>query len=346
MPRVLHLSDVLADFSAGHAAASLVQHAVDEFRIESRTIGRGGDYRNPATAVFAMRGEVAGAFDVVHVFSFAALWVALFAGAGRIIFSPVQLLPRRSIRWLAAAMKRRDIRLVCTSETEQRIDVQHGIDPRRCTLIPPGVAVEPAHSRRDPALRQALGLADEDYVLLAPGETTRQAGHREALWATGLLHVLDPRYRLLIWGRGAKVQSCANLAGKLNQARALVMAEQTLGRKIEFAGLLPAADAVLFAPGGPTPVLPLALCMGAGLPIVATRAPGFGNLLKDGDNCMLAPQRSSRMLAQRVVEMRQNAELQTRIRESARNQARDLFCVRRFIEQYNDIYRKIAENPS
>jgi glycosyltransferase involved in cell wall biosynthesis len=200
----------------------------------------------------------------------------------------------------------------------------------------------PARTGRDPRLRAELGFADDDYVLVAPGESTRPAGHGDAFWAAGILHVLSPRYRILLWGRGASAPAVARFAGKVDQSQTLVLAEPTLRRRVDFAEILAAADAVLFTPGGPTAILSFAVCMAAGLPIVTTPTPWLGDFLEDGRNALVVPRRSSRMLAQRIIELRSDAALQTRICESARSQARELFSVRQFVEQYRDLYRKIA----
>ena len=54
---------------------------------------------------------------------------------------------------------------------------------------------------------------------------------------------------------------------------ALRVAEQRLGRRVEFEELLPAADMVLVTRAGPVATLPIAICMAGALPIVATVTP-------------------------------------------------------------------------
>lgn len=311
-----------------------------EFSIITRTIGPGGDDRHPLLACLTLRGKSIQAPDIVHAWSLGTLWAAVFGGARRILFSPAQFPNRRSIRWLATAMKRRQIDVVCSSQAQQRVYARYGIGPERCTVVRPGVDVPP-RSGRNREIRSELGLSDNDYVLLAPGESTRPAAHGDAFWATGIVHVLDPSFRILLWGRGPGASACARFAAKVDQPATVVVATQKLGRKVEFDELLSAADAVLFAPSGPTPMLPIALCMAAGVPIVATPTPWFGDLLKDGQNSAVVPKRSSRMLAQRVIELRQDAALRTRICESARDEARGLFSVGNFVEQYRSIYRNV-----
>ena len=129
VPRSSPDGAIASDFSATtHFSYPCATSRETEFRIESRAIGRGGDYRNPVLRQHwfsALAREVGGAFDLIHAWGVAAalLWVAVVCrGRAESCSRPVQLLsaPDRSIRWLAAAMKRRDIcisLLVYASET-------------------------------------------------------------------------------------------------------------------------------------------------------------------------------------------------------------------------------------
>src|SRR5205823_4894860 len=72
-------------------------------------------------------------------------------------------------------------------------------------VVRPGVDFSKVKRDRNDALRESLGLAKEDYILLAAGETTDAAGHLDALWAASILHHLDVRFKLLLWGEGPGV---------------------------------------------------------------------------------------------------------------------------------------------
>src|SRR5665213_430775 len=112
MVRVVHLSDSPSDFSTERGSATLAQRAGADFEITDRTIGPCGDDRNAALAWFTLRGAPCRAAHIVHAWSLRALWVAVFAGARAIVFSPAQLPGGRSLRWIAAAVKRRPIHVV------------------------------------------------------------------------------------------------------------------------------------------------------------------------------------------------------------------------------------------
>jgi glycosyltransferase involved in cell wall biosynthesis len=341
MVRVLHLFSRTPDFQAERGAAILAREGGSGFSIASRSIGRGGDYRSALFAFFALRGKVDSDFDVIHLWDMRA-FAAMPALSGNIIFSPSECLNPRATESARQLMLRRNLHLVCASPVEEEHYLACGIPEQRCHLIPPGVDSTQVRPGRDPALRAALGFSEQDVVLLAPGESTRPAGHRDALWAVSILHVLHPKWKILLWGRGEQAGSCARFVAKVQQPNVLTIAERKLGRRVEFEELTPAADAVISAPSGPTPALPLAICMTAGLPIISTASPWTEELLKDGQNAALVDERSPRLLAQRAIEVMDNSQLRSAIAAAARREAVRQFPLNKFVARYRALYQKIG----
>jgi glycosyltransferase involved in cell wall biosynthesis len=333
MVRVLHLRSVQPDFQTERLAAALARRAGGEFSVTTRTLGRGGDFRNPFFAFAALRGKWAAEFDVVHPWDTSAFWAAVAAGSRRVVFSPSVIPAARPLGLLKKVMGRRAVTLICASESEQRRCVAAGVPPGHCQVIRPGVDFSELKPVRDEALRASMGLAHDDSVLLSPGESTRAAGHRDALWTASILHVLEPHFRALFWGHGHETPLLQRLAEKLRQPRVLMQLPE-----LKFEELLPLADAVLFVPRGPTSVLPLAQCLAAGLPVIAPQSPGIDDILKDRQNAIIVPRRSPRVLAQAVLELRQDAELRSSIAAGARETARGMFSLERFVGDYRKAY--------
>ncbi|MDB5329171.1 MAG: glycosyltransferase [Phycisphaerales bacterium] len=342
MIRVLHLLGREADFQSARGPAALVRGAGVDFSLHSRTLGAGGDDGTPLSAFLTLRRGTAGKFDLVHAWDAPSLAAAALAGVAPIVYTPCRFPTRRSVGWLRAVMGYRDVHVVCSSATQHRAYVERGIAIDRCHLIRPGVDFSLVKRRRDAALRRALGFAEDDVVILAAGESTRAAGHRLAVWTTAILHVLDEHYRILLWGRGDQAQPVARLAEKQGQEGLICVAEQRLGRRLEFEELLPAADLVLVTANGPIPTLPIAVCMAAGLPIVSTVTYTVAELLEDRHTAVMVPRPAPRVLAQRVLELRQDSSLQWNIADMARTEAYEFFALTRFVEQYRTVYRQIA----
>lgn len=314
----------------------------------TRTLGRGGDYRNLAAAVAKLRRE---RVELIHAWGMTALAAAVMAGGPRgggrrVLFSPDHFTGPRTLRWVRAILGNRNAQMICASATQRRVAVEHGVPLERCHLIRPGVEFSRIHRRRDDALRASLGLKPDDFVMLAPGESTRPAAHEEAVWACGILNVLDPRSKLLLWGQGERAATAAMLGQRLHQPGMVKVAEHLLGRRLEFEELLPATDACLVTAKGPVPTLPLAICMAAALPIVSTVTYTVAELLEDHHTALMVPHRSPRLIAQRVMDLRIDPGLQWSIADMARTEAYEFFSLTRMMDQYREVYQQWAEGKA
>lgn len=340
MVRVLHVIDRGADFQTRRCVEHLSGQLGPSFEAEAKSVGQGGNWRGVVAAVRGLRHATD--VDVVHAWGIRAMMAAALGHGGRIIFSPDSEMSDRSVRWVRAVMAYRDVHVVCPTATIQRGLVRRGAAPERCELIRPGVDFSRVRRRRDARLRAELGLADEDYVLLAVGESTVNAAHEDAVWAASILHVLDRRYKLLLWGRGPGVSAAERLAAKLGSGDLLHAGQRRLERSVEVEELLPAADMIINTSVGPTAPMPLCIAMAAGLPIVSTVTYTVGELLEDRHTAMLVPKRSPRLMAQRVLELRENAALQWRLSDQARREAYEYFPLTKFLQQWRELYGRLA----
>ena len=335
--RVLHLTSRPPDFQAEYAQQAVARELGAEFDLIVRQLGQPGTGRNFLSSFWWLRRSRE--FDVIHTWDFAS---ALLAAAARrsVIFSPSAELKARELRRLSWMARHRNLQIVCSTHAHRQALSAWGFADRQLqtALLPVQISAVIA---RDEPLRQSLGLMPEDRVLLAPGESVRLAGHRCALWAASILHVLDPRWRLLIWGRGSQVQALQSLAQKFQQPRVRCIAEKKLGRAMRFEGVLTAADLALITPSGLAPPLPIQMCLAAGLPIVASASPVVNEFLRDQENAAVVPRLSPRLLAQRVLALSEDVDTCQKFTANARmNQ----HCAKdKFIEQYRALYRDAAQ---
>jgi glycosyltransferase involved in cell wall biosynthesis len=344
MLRVLHLMSASPDLETAHGAQMLRRGLGDAITISTHSIGRGGDSRNLPLAAAALRGR-SRQFDLIHVWDLTALLAAAFGSTSPLVFSPSRLPSRTQTGWIRAAMRRREVRIVVSSESTRTVLVRRGIRPDRCQVLRP--AVDPtAIPQRDDHARERLGILADDFVLLAPGESIRPAGHRVAVWTASILHVLDTRFRLLLWGRGEEAQAAQTLARKLGQPRLVIPAEKQLGGRIEFEHLPAAADVALITASPAAPLLPAALCMAAGLPIVAADSPPLCELLSDGHNASISSELRPRLLVKRVLELRSNAPEMRRLGAAAQSSAARHFEPAAFIDAYRRLYALAARTPT
>jgi len=341
MIHIAHLIGREASFEAQRGIEMLARGLGEGFESKMVRIGQGAKCRTWLAAARYLRRQT-GRFDVVHACDGTGL--AAGVGSGCPLVLSLAVPPGRTLnRWLRAVMAYRPLQVVAATATARRVCVERGIPLERCHLIRPAVEFGRISHRRDAKLRRELGFNDEDYVLLAVGESTRPANHELAVWTSGILNVLDRRYKLLAWGRGPRSATLVRFAKSLKQGDMIRLAEPTLGRPVEFEDLLPAADLLLVTAGGAQPTLPLAMGMAAALPIVSTVTYTNGELLEDHHNALMTPKATARMLAQRVMALKPDARLQWELSDRARVEAFEYFSASRFLEQFRTLYRQISE---
>ena len=341
MIRLLHVHDRDADFQAGRAVEQLTGGLGTGFQTRIMTVGGRGNWGHLARAAMSLRRE-ARSCDVVHAWGIRALTAVAFGPFGHILFTPTCFPTRRQIAWLRAIIAYRDVHVVCPTVTLQRVFVERGVPLGRCHLVRPGVDFARVKRRRDLQMRHDLGLADAQQVLLGVGESTRGADHHQAVWAGTILNVLDRNTRLVLWGRGPMARAVADFAANLAQPELAVLAEKKLGRRVEFEELFGAADMILISATGPVSTLPVAIAMAAGLPIVATVTSTVAELLEDRHTALMTQPNVPRLLAQRVMQMREDAHLQWSLADMARTEAYEYFSQTRFLEQMRVMYRQAS----
>lgn len=311
----------------------------DGISITARSLGRGGVYRNVAHAAMSLRFGRGIPFDVIHAFDSSSL-LAACAAPSPLVFSAPEF-PASVPGWWRRAMVYRNGTAITTTAVHRRRLIAHGIPAPRCDVIPPPLDLQTLSVGPDPELRSSLGFSPEDRIILAPGESNRSAGHLLSLHAISILHVLDPRYRMLIWGRGQTVGRLERLARSFRQPQLLVVAERTIGRRIEFERLVRSADLALIASPLP-PVMATAMCMAAGLPIVSGLSPCCAELLDEGLTASLAPTFAPRLIAQRLLLAIENAETTTQLGTYAQLVAGRRFEPAQAVSRFVSLYRHAA----
>ena len=336
MVHVIHLLGPQAGPEAERDSRLLTAAPGRSFPITVRRIGRGGDYRHWTTAAATLRLGSAPMFDLIHVWDTTALLAALVAGVP-IVFTIPQPLSARDRRWIRFGSRRHNFHLVTHAAAQLDRCVRLGIKSQRCHVVPPGVNWSRIPKRRDDALRRRLGFTPDEYVLLAPGETSFHSGHRQAVWTTSILHTLDPRYRLLLWGHGNLCETVQSLAARLNQPRLLVIARQQLG-KVSLEELLGVADSALVVGGEADALPPLAACMAAGLPVVTAATPPLREFLQTDQPPVLIAGQKPRELAAAILRLREDQEFSRRLGENARAYAECHFAAGEFISRMRRLY--------
>jgi len=215
-----------------------------------------------------------------------------------------------------------------------------GIRRSRLRLIWGGVDAD-ALAAAPPITREALGIPDQDPLLLWVGRLDPVKGLDVLLEATAMICRTRP-IRLAVVGDGPYRPELERLIGKLGLADRVML----LGERGDVPRLLKTADLFVFP--SRTEGLPNALleAMAASLPVVTTDVPGCRDLVDSGRTGLLVPADDPAALAGAVERILSNTEFGIRLGcAAAEHVARNLTRQQCF-ESYRALYAETARIES
>lgn len=173
-----------------------------------------------------------------------------------------------------------------------------GVAPGRLLTVPNGVRPRGRGAGRS-AARRALGLDDEQPVVMTVGRLTHVKGQRYLVAATPALSARAPGVAVVVIGEGP-------LRAELgSQAAALGVAGQVhlMGHRADARALLDAADVFVLPSRHEGMPLVAIEAMEAGLPVVATRVIGTEEVVDDGVTGILVPAEDAAALAVALADL-------------------------------------------
>lgn len=197
-------------------------------------------------------------------------------------------------RWIARFHK--PARVVHTPSQSVRAELRaHGLDQ----VVVWGNGVDTRafhHQRRDPALRHALGLADDDVVVLHVGRLAPEKNLDVLTHAYRLAHdALGGRARFLVTGEGPK-------AAELRRALSFATHLPFLPRE-DLARLYAASELCVLPSRTETCGLVALEAMASGIPVIAANAGGFRESVIHGCTGLLCAPADPRAFASAIVEL-------------------------------------------
>jgi glycosyltransferase involved in cell wall biosynthesis len=213
-----------------------------------------------------------------------------------------------------------------------------GIRREHMTVIPNGIAPtdDPAPDR--PSIREELGIARGEVLILAVGRLVYQKGHEYIIEAMAEMLHEHPSVKLGICGEGALRQQLELQIERLGVGRTV----RLLGNRMDIVRLLGAAD--IFALPSRWEGLPVALleAMHAGLPIVATRVEGVEEVIHDDSQGLLVAPEDARGLAKSLRRLVDDPILRQQLGEGARERARGSYTLDIMCERYVSLMRNLS----
>lgn len=215
-----------------------------------------------------------------------------------------------------------------------------GIDPRRIEVVYNGIDVaaygDPGEQRE--AVRQSLGLADDEVAIIQVARLNVLKDHPTAIRAMAQLVTHAPRAKLLVVGDGEERQKIESLIGELGISRNI----QLLGTRRDIPRLLAAADVFLLSSISEGIPLTLIEAMAAGLPCVSTAVGGTPEVIVDGQTGLFARPRDPEDVAAKLAVLLADGSLRQSMGARGRERSRELFSDQQMHLAYQQFYRDLT----
>ena len=224
----------------------------------------------------------------------------------------------------------------------------YGARPERISTVPCGVDLSEFGPGSKAAARRALGLADDEFVILQLGRMVPRKGVDNVIRALALL---DPalRARLLVVGgeshdpdplRTPEIGRLRALAEACGVADRVTFTGQR--RRDELPTCYRAADAFVTTPWyEPFGITPLE-AMACGTPVIGSAVGGIKHSVVDGITGFLVPPRNPSALADRLRQLQAHPWLGQSMGRSGIRRVRALFTWERVAADLADIYASIS----
>lgn len=217
---------------------------------------------------------------------------------------------------------------------------REGGNPAKVRVIYNGLDVKhfnkPITHRAD--VRRALGLNDDQVVIIIVANLIPYKGHSEIIDAMAQLLPRFPDIRLLVVGQdrgiGTALKRQADSSGV---ARAI----EWLGLREDIPDLLASADIYVSASHEEGFSNALLEAMGAGKPVVATNVGGTPEMLAQGELGLLVEPADADGLAKALAELISNPVMRLRLGKMAANRVAAQYSVDKMVEQYLLLYRSV-----
>jgi len=182
-----------------------------------------------------------------------------------------------------------------------------GISEKKITTMMNGVApLTPAPPERRQALREELGLAQDDFVLGILARIEPYKGHLTIAQAAGTLKNAGRRFKILVAGTGSYEDELRDAIRELGLEDTVLL----LGFRTDISELLSVLDCQLNASyGTETSSLAILEGMSLGLPSIVSDYGGNPVLITQGDNGLIFPAQDSQALALCITRLMDDPEL-------------------------------------
>lgn len=201
----------------------------------------------------------------------------------------------------------------------------------------------PLRGEERPALRTALGVREDAFLICAVGQICERKGLLELIEAFTAAHAEAPKLHLIIAGSVVFEHEKPYLDRLYRAATKPSVAGSVrfIGQIEDVSALLRAADLLVLNSHEEPFGLVLIEAMSSGTAVLATRVGGIPEIVRDKENGWLVDKGDTTGLAQKLLELAGNNELLKKAARQAHDATCPQFSKERFQAQIHDCYSEM-----
>jgi glycosyltransferase involved in cell wall biosynthesis len=285
--------------------------------------------------------------DILHAHSPATHRIAWLAAAGL----PIHLV--RSVQaplflsggklGLLTGLMRRKTRYFIVPGPDLVENVQDGLGARadRIKIIPNGVDPDllKVPDRARESARAALGVKEDEVMVLSMGRLVEQKDFLTAVEAAALARTRNAKLKFFIAGEGPQRPMLEESIARLKVQDGV----RLIGLRDDEPELLAAADIVLMTSRFEGMSLFLLESMAAGKPVVGTSVIGMTHAGVHEKTMLLVPPQSPAPTADALLRLASDPDLRLQMGRNGRERALSLFSIQKFIHEHEQLYEALVQ---
>ncbi len=223
-------------------------------------------------------------------------------------------------------------------------------------LIKNDIVYEPIDIKRfskhydSSVIKQEFSIKKNDYLISNIGRITPWKGQHYFLQAMEEVVKQHANIKVLIVGEAGstrKDKEYLTLLKNMAQKPSLNKHVFFTGNRNDIAEIMSASDIVVHSASEPEPFgLVLAEAMATGTALIATKAGGPLEIIKDGITGLLVPMKSASGIKNAIQKLLESDTLRTTISENARKDVAERFSIAQHVNKVQAMYASILENKS
>jgi glycosyltransferase involved in cell wall biosynthesis len=231
-------------------------------------------------------------------------------------------------------------RVVTISQGIRRVLLEEGLSPEKVVCVPSAVDERPYAQGCDRAVfERELGLGPGQRPVGVIAQLIERKGHRYLIEALGPVLARHRDVRVLIFGKGPlreQIQSQISAAGLQERVR-------LVGFHPDLARVLPCLDLVVHPALMEGLGVALLEAAAAGVPVIASRAGGMPEIVRDGENGLLTPPGDIVALRQALEALLDDPGRARAMGQRGRQIVAEHFSIDAMVEGNLAVYRSLTE---